>query len=61
MEGKGVVMHSILPKAKDWDQDRIDLTNPLQKSIENAQIQLLKNQLDNSVEPDLKREQQLTK
>ena len=30
LEGKGVVVHSILPKSKDWDQDLINLSMPLQ-------------------------------
>lgn len=37
MEGKGVVMHSILPKSKDWDQDRINLSSPLQERLKLAQ------------------------
>lgn len=48
MSGMDVVIHSMLPKAKDWDQDRVDLTIPLQERIKNAQ--LLKNQNDRQIE-----------
>ena len=35
--GKGVVVHSILPKSKDWDQDLINLSMPLQERLKHAQ------------------------
>ena len=43
LEGKGVVVHSILPKSKDWDQDLINLSMPLQERLKQAQR--LKNQI----------------
>ena len=37
LKDKDVLMYSILPKAKDWDQDCINLSMPLQERLKHAQ------------------------
>lgn len=54
-----VEIHSILPKAKDWDEDRINLSLPLQKRIDDAKC--IKNQAVMGAEKAISQEQHLTK
>ena len=57
LEGKGVVVHSILPKSKDWDQDLINHSMPLQERLKQAQR--LQSQNDNKTELNINKDKQI--
>ncbi len=57
LKDKDVVMYSMLPKAKDWDQDRINLSMPLQERLKQAQR--LQSQDNSKTEPNIYKDKQI--
>ena len=50
-------MYSMLPKGKDWDQDRINLSMPLQERLKQAKR--LQSQDNSKIEPNTYKDKQI--